>query len=124
VKNDVPLNMWRCSTCTYDNALDVNVCAMCGTVSAAYAATLPSLPLELGEAQAAADPQVELNAKIQRSLDDFVRPLAPNDRTAALQTLDKIYSNIISNPNEPKYRNVSMLSKTFLNNVRVIVCPS
>eukprot|EP01122_Echinamoeba_exundans_P013032 TRINITY_DN5621_c0_g3_i1.p1 TRINITY_DN5621_c0_g3~~TRINITY_DN5621_c0_g3_i1.p1 ORF type:complete len:359 (-),score=81.03 TRINITY_DN5621_c0_g3_i1:532-1608(-) len=110
-QNAVPPNMWRCAECTYDNPLDSKSCEMCGTVSASYAATLPSIEPEL------ADPQVELNDKIQRSIDEFVRPLSPQDRSAALSTLDKIYSNIISHPNEAKYRTVSMTSKTFLNNI-------
>lgn len=107
--------IWIC-VCTCENPLDAKTCLACGTISPAFEASLPRL--ELDGLNLASDPQVELANKLERSLDDFLRPLSATDRYQALTTLAKIYSNILRNPTEQRFRSISMTSKTFLSAVR------
>ena len=54
---------------------------------------------------------------IAKQIDKLVASLAPKDREATLSTLRRIFDNIIQHPNDDKYRQIKLTSKTFSSKV-------
>ena len=54
---------------------------------------------------------------VSKQLDKIVTSLSPKDREATLSTLRRIFDNIIQHPNDDKYRQIKLTSKTFSSKV-------
>ena len=54
---------------------------------------------------------------IAKQIDNLVTSLSPKDREATLSTLRRIFNNIIQHPNDDKYRQIKLTSKTFSSKV-------
>ena len=54
---------------------------------------------------------------VSKQLDKIVTSLSPKDGRATLSTLRKIFDNIIQHPNDDKYRQIKLTSKTFRSKV-------
>ena len=54
---------------------------------------------------------------ISKQLDELITSLSPEDREATLSTLRRIFDNIIQHPNDDKYRQIKLNSKTFSSKV-------
>ena len=54
---------------------------------------------------------------ISKQLDELATSLSPEDREATLSTLRRIFDNIIQHPNDDKYRQIKLTSKTFSSKV-------
>ena len=54
---------------------------------------------------------------VSKQLDKLVTSLGPKDREATLSTLMRIFNNIIQHPNDDKYRQIKLTSKTFSSKV-------
>ena len=54
---------------------------------------------------------------ISKQLDNLVTSLSPKDQEATLSTLRRIFDNIIEHPNDDKYRQIKLTSKTFSSKV-------
>ena len=54
---------------------------------------------------------------ISKQLDEIVTSLSSKDREATLLTLRRIFDNIIQHPNDDKYRQIKLTSKTFSSKV-------
>ena len=54
---------------------------------------------------------------ISKQLDELVSSLSSEDREATLSTLRRIFDNIIQHPNDDKYRQIKLTSKTFSSKV-------
>ena len=54
---------------------------------------------------------------ITKQIDNLVTSLSPKDREATLSTLRRIFNNIIQHPNDDKYRQIKLTSKTFSSKV-------
>ena len=54
---------------------------------------------------------------IAKQIDKLVASLSPIDREATLSTLRRIFDNIIQHPNDDKYRQIKLTSKTFSSKV-------
>ena len=54
---------------------------------------------------------------ISKQLNNLVTSLSSKDRKATLSTLKKIFNNIIQHPNDDKYRQINLTSKTFTSKV-------
>ena len=54
---------------------------------------------------------------ISKQLDKIVTSLSPKDQEATLSTLRRIFDNIIQHPNDDKYRQIKLTSKTFSSKV-------
>ena len=54
---------------------------------------------------------------ISKQLNNLVTSLSPKDQEATLSTLKRIFDNIIQHPNDDKYRQIKLTSKTFTSKV-------
>ena len=54
---------------------------------------------------------------ITKQIDKLVASLGPKDKEATLSTLRRIFDNIIQHPNDDKYRQIKLTSKTFISKV-------
>ena len=54
---------------------------------------------------------------VSKQLNKIVASLSPKDREATLSTLRRIFDNIIQHPNDDKYRQIKLTSKTFSSKV-------
>ena len=54
---------------------------------------------------------------ISKQLDELATSLSPEDKEATLSTLKRIFNNIIQHPNNDKYRQIKLTSKTFSSKV-------
>ena len=54
---------------------------------------------------------------ITKQIDKLIASLSPKDREATLSTLRRIFDNIIQHPNDGKYRQIKLTSKTFSSKV-------
>ena len=54
---------------------------------------------------------------ISKQLNKLVTSLSPKDQEATLSTLKRIFDNIIQHPNDDKYRQIKLTSKTFTSKV-------
>ena len=59
----------------------------------------------------------QLERMISKQLNKFVTSLSPKDQEATLSTLKRIFDNIIQHPNDDKYRQIKLTSKTFTSKV-------
>ena len=59
----------------------------------------------------------QLERMISKQLDNLVTSLSPKDQEATLLTLKRIFDNIIQHPNDEKYRQIKLTSKTFTSKV-------
>ena len=59
----------------------------------------------------------QLERMISKQLDNLVTSLNPKDQEATLSTLKRIFDNIIQHPNDDKYRQIKLTSKTFASKV-------
>ena len=59
----------------------------------------------------------QLERMISKQLNNLVTSLSPNDQEATLSTLKRIFDNIVEYPNDDKYRQIKLTSKTFTSNV-------
>ena len=54
---------------------------------------------------------------LSEQLDELVISLSPTEQEATLSILKKIFDNIIQHPNDDKYRQIKLTSKTFTSKV-------
>ena len=54
---------------------------------------------------------------ITEQLNKLITSLSPKDQEATLSTLKRIFDNIIQHPNDDKYRQIKLTSKTFISKV-------
>ena len=59
----------------------------------------------------------QLERMISKHLNKLVTSLSPKDQEATLSTLKRIFDNIIQHPNDDKYRQIKLTSKTFTSKV-------
>ena len=59
----------------------------------------------------------QLERMISEQLNNLVTSLSPKDQEATLSTLKRIFDNIIQHPNDDKYRQIKLTSKTFASKV-------